>query len=222
MLEEGRTTQSTHINRSKKLPRRRFPIPKPIQTTTRTEPWWLADGGKEPLWMTNLLNDFLADSYLGRGCEDYSKLKAENKHEGIYMASINHILCWSSCSCVVPSDAIKSKCEYHQLSPSGNLSPLVCRWWSCVASIIHFILANHLECDLGARVVVRWLLRISGIWEFFIAWLWQITSISAPWEYTDLLSYWCSFGSSPLILLPRQKVFVERRVGEMWNVFHKF
>lgn len=168
MLEEGRTTQSTHINRSKKLPRRRFPIPKPIQTTTRTEPWWLADGGKEPLWMTNLLNDFLADSYLGRGCEDYSKLKAENKHEGIYMASINHILCWSSCSCVVPSDAIKSKCEYHQLSPSGNLSPLVCRWWSCVASIIHFILANHLECDLGARVVVRWLLRISEIWEFLL------------------------------------------------------
>lgn len=222
MLEEGRTTQSTHINRSKKLPRRRFPIPKPIQTTTRTEPWWLADGGKEPLWMTNLLNDFLADSYLGRGCEDYSKLKAENKHEGIYMASINHILCWSSCSCVVPSDAIKSICEYHQLSPSGNLSPLVCRWWSCVASIIHFILANHLECDLGARVVVRWLLRISGIWDFFIAWLWQITSISAPWEYTDLLSYWCSFGGSPLILLPRQKVLSKEEWGEMWNVFHKF
>lgn len=111
-----KNAQSTHINRCKNVPRQRFPIPKLsierlMMAQSCSRGWCCCLCRLFAARLTNLLNDFLGRQQLSgesASAEDYSKLKAKaNKHEGIYMATINHILCWSSCSCCYATNAIK-------------------------------------------------------------------------------------------------------------------
>lgn len=109
------------------------------------------------------------------------QIKAENKHEGIYMASINHILCYAPPVSLaglraIPSvtSAIKSKCECHQLlwgmllCARGNLSAL---FYEATAA------AGHV-CG------VNWRISLCGTWSaggwsvgWLAGWLFRISSI---------------------------------------------